>query len=224
VDFEHVAFVFFVPFAVLGALMAIERALMRRGSIAAIRLGIPIGGWSENVGLEIPTSIAPSQFPALDDLAPGTGYDSTVTVRARWLNDGLIAFWDEKSRSGVNTSGLVVTALLAIDRSGGTSGTVLKVRRYVRVLPGLTVIAAVLAFALLPGDWAPPWEFLAFVGLMFGGFAVVATVIGVRKLRPIYEEISAELVHRATTGRPTLGADDPRPEVEGRGSIRDLLG
>jgi hypothetical protein len=223
VDFERTAFFFALPFMVLGALMAIERSLMRRGSIAAMRLAIPIGGWSENVGVEIPTSIAPSHFPTVDNLAPGTGYDSSVEVRARWLSDSMIAFWDERARGGVNTSGLIVTALLSIDRSGGSSGTVLTVRRYLRVLPGLTVIAALLAFAFLAGDWTPPAEFLVVVALMFGGFTVISSVIAVRKLRTIYEEISAELVHRATTGGPTFGPDDP-PSVEGRSSIRDLLG
>ena len=222
-ELERTAYLFAVPFMVLGGLMALERALIKRGSIAAMRLAIPIGGWSENVGVEIPASLAPSKFPTLDNLAPGTGFDSTVEVRARWLNDSLIAFWDERARGGVNTSGLVATALLAFDRSGGTSGTVLKVRRYVRVLPGLTVLAALVAFTILPG-WTPPWEFIALVALMFGGITVLTTVLAVRKLRTIYEEISAELVHRATTGRPTFEPDDPLPEVEGRGSIRDLFG
>jgi hypothetical protein len=223
VDFERTAILFALPFMVLGALMALERALMRRGSVAAMRFAIPLGGWSENVGVEIPTSVAPSRFPSVDDLAPGTGYDATAEVRVRWLSDSMIAFWDERARGGVNTSGLIATALLTIDRSGGASGTVLTVRRYLRVLPGLTVIAALLAFAFLSGDFRPPTEFLVIVGLMFGGFTVVLSVLAVRKLRTIYEEISAELVHRATTCRPTFGPDDP-PSVEGRSSIRDLLG
>lgn len=218
------AWSFALPFLVLGALMAIERALMRRGSIAAMRFAIPIGGWSENVEVEIPSSIAPSRFPAVDDLAPGTAYDATVEVRARWLNDSLIAFWDERSRGGVNTSGLIVTALLAIDRSGGASGTVLSVRRYVRVLPGLTVIAGVLAFALLPSEYSPPWQFLASIGVIFGGFTLVTTVLAVRKVRRFYEDISAELVHRATTGRPTIDPGDPLPDYGGGGSIGDLFG
>lgn len=194
-----------LPSLVVGGLMAFERYGLRRGWVGVHRFGIPLGGWTEALGVDFPASLIAKRFPARDDLASG----GIEHIRVRWLNDSVFAFWDDRSHGGLKgLASLMVLALVELDRTGGPAGTVLRVDRRLRLLPWTTLIVVYLLFVFVMGKSEPPtdlpWAFVAVVAVVLA----ISTMIAVGRLRPAFAVLSAALIERARTGEPWIGTDE----------------
>jgi len=212
---ESVIFYFALPFTIVGALMALEHVALRGGWGLAFRFGIPASGWTSRIAVELPASVRPASFPAKDNLAPGSEFDRSSDVEARWLGPDTIGFWDAAARNGVNRSGLLVSSVMKIEAA--RDATLFVVKSYVRPLPWLTLVAVFVSFTVLETTWfaSYPGEFTLFKWggiVVFGGILLASTVSALRGVGRVADEIVAELEHRAKTGTPTV-ADDPSTDL-----------
>jgi hypothetical protein len=194
---------YLAPFAALGVFAIVERLLLRRGWIPAHRFGLPIGGRSEHLGIEVPARLVPNPHGVRDDIARGAG--GFGHVRVRWLDDDLLAFWDDRGRGGVEVSALLVHGLVTIDRSGGESGTVLRLQRIVRPLPWLTVVAVLVSAGLLERAWNLPPDIKWWGFAMFAVFEAIHTTVTVQRLDHAFDTLRVALVERVQSGEAWVG-------------------
>lgn len=226
-DDSTVIYWFAAPFMAVGALVVIERFALLAGVRAAHRFGLPHGSWTETLRAEVPKSVAPSSFPAVDNLAPGTDFDRSNRVETRWLDDSTISVWDRQSNGGVNRASLLVTALLTIDRSRGAAGSILQVQPRYRITPWLTLPAVFISMLALERTWWSTVDdpmFLAFkwvAVLLFGGILLAQAIAAHGRLPRIVSEVAAELQHRAQTGAPTVEGGAPATAL-GSSPLDDL--